>query len=66
MRPQDIKDDVEEERERWARWADERAEEYEKQIAGIPQRRTLPEPQLSKLKADHWRIIAKVIREERR
>lgn len=66
MRVQDIPntDDLDEHREEWARYADEQAAHYERSIAGIVQRTTVPEPQLSLLKAAHWRIIAKVIRGE--
>lgn len=53
------------EREELAKAAESRAQEYEREAAscGLRQASVVPEPQLSKLKAAHWRIIAKWIRE---
>jgi hypothetical protein len=47
-------------RAKFAAYCDDMANQYEKQIAGVKQSRAVPEPQLSKLKAQHWRILAKV------
>lgn len=47
-----------------ARQADNYASGYEREAGDKHQRTTVPEPQLSKLKAAHWRILAKFIREQ--
>jgi hypothetical protein len=47
-------------RGRLAAYCNGLADQYEKQVANVKQVRTVPEPQLSKLKAKHWRILAKV------
>jgi hypothetical protein len=44
-------------------YCDQQAESYEKNIVSQHQVRTVPEPQLSKLKAQHWRILAKAVRD---
>lgn len=51
--------------ERFAKYADDRAKEFEYEAAtcGVHQVQIVPDPQLSRLKAQHWRIIAKAIRE---
>jgi hypothetical protein len=54
-------DGLKSERERWAEYADRVALNYEAGMRGH-QVRIVPEPQLSKLKAQHWRIIANFIR----
>lgn len=51
------------ERERVACYAEDVAQKYEDEIRAIKQVRTVPEPQLSKLKAQHWRILAKFVRD---
>lgn len=61
-------DEAEAERERWAAYCDRIAEAHEaeaKRDRNRVQRMIVPEPQLSKLKAAHWRIIARAIRENR-
>ncbi len=48
--------------EDWARLAEKCARHYEQQIGDVHQVRIVPEPQLSKIKATHWRILAGWIR----
>lgn len=47
-----------------AKEAERYADRMEREVGAIKQRRRVPEPQLSKLKAQHWRIIAKFMREQ--
>lgn len=48
---------------RLADYCDQQAVSYERTAAAHHQVRTVPEPQLSKLKAQHWRILAKAVRD---
>ena len=49
-------------RETIAKEADARATEYEREASACKQLRIVPEPQLSQLKAKHWRILASWLR----
>jgi hypothetical protein len=52
-----------EQRDRLVEFAEQNARFHEAQIGTAKQARVIPEPQLSQFKAQHWRILAKAIKE---